>query len=572
MTDRYPSPMPLGKPTLLGDLQNSAFKSFESTMSEEEEEEDDDLDDWETGAFPNSKGVGDHVFADEPFTNDSRYYSLDVVKEGSKEETLTGASLRHDELMSISMSSSDTPSVNNTTAAGVLQTKNLLDRQSQDPVGIRQTMSSGSSGGFYPYNIYQTLGSHSLPTVASTNTADRKDQKEYVINQEHGNNAPSSSTSKPPPPSTSASKLNKQRNVTRKSDREEPSSIIPPLVTPMSPDESSYSVYTTMDQQSHSIQAPQSVFSTRSRRHHHHHQGKRGTIRQTLSTSQPLNANPATMLKTLFVGIEQERHMHKLTALHFRAVHNWLMFLPAIILTMLSGLVVFVFEADLNETDSLQVYSSIFAGTAALISVVWQAVSKQLDLGTRAALHDVTSDAMKRLSEDILLTLSSSSTDRMIPSEYVTLIGEKFGQALDICSASNMPFKLESAFCAVSDRMMLMLHPPMGQPPRKHVQKLDYMHLYATAYDELTLEMIHHWAWPFAFPQSRRASEAALRNFKAIITLGREMDKTKVGCIMRLCCPCFGVKPIVERGLFDVIPEASLAGDGYSVKSGLGTC
>ena len=139
---------------------------------------------------------------------------------------------------------------------------------------------------------------------------------------------------------------------------------------------------------------------------------------------------------------------------------------------------------------------------------------------------------------------------------HLALIGEKFQQALDACP-STIPYKLEAAYSAVSDRMVLMLKPPMGQPPRKYVHKLDFMRLYATVYDELNTEIIHHWMWPFAFPQPRSASDGALRNFKAIITEGREAVNPSGGCL-RFFCPCVSPPP-VERGLFDVVPTASVA-------------
>lgn len=291
---------------------------------------------------------------------------------------------------------------------------------------------------------------------------------------------------------------------------------------------------------------PLSVASTRSRRH-----SKRYIVRHTLSTSQQINANPATMLKNLFIGIEQERHMHKLAGQNLHAVHDWILFLPCIGLTLMSGIVVLIFEADLNVSEDVRVYSSLCVGIFALFSVFLQAVSKMLDMGTRGTLHDVTASVLKRLAEDILLTLSSTEN---IPAEYVALVSDKLGQALDACP-SPLPYKLEAAFSAVSDRMVLMLKPPAGQPARKHVHKLDYMRLYSTAYDELSSEIIHFWAWPFLCPRPRSASEAALRNFIAIITEGREAIQRRQGCL-RFCCCCYD-EPI-ERSLFDVVPPASI--------------
>jgi len=474
--------------------------------------DDDDDAAWEgnDGAFPSigiQPNTEHHVFTDEP--HDGSFYSLEVVEEGSKEETLTGSSSnpKSDEFMSVSVSSSETPAIDNTAET----------KKKQQFLGIQKSSSVSSGGSHYPYNIYQSFKKE-------------KDSREGEVTNNQGSLAFTRGT---------------------KTDREDAS--MPPQVTPLPLAEDS-SVMTS-DQQSQVMettsvsQPPFSVMSTRSRRH-----GKRYTVRHTLSTNQQVNANSATMLKNIFVGIEQERHMHKLTAQHLRAVQNWLLFLPAILLSLLAGIVSLVFEADLKRQNEYRVYSAIFVGVIILLSVFWQAVSKQLDLGSRAALHDMTAAAIKRLSEDLLLTLSSTEA---VPAEYVALIGEKFGQALDACPSS-VPYKLETAFTSVSDRLMLMLKPPMGQRPRKAMHRTDVMRLYATAYDELATEIVHHWAWPFALPPSRDASEAALRSFKAIVTEGREVNKRK-GCI-QLFCPFLG-KTEVEKSLFDIVPPASVVSE-----------
>lgn len=514
----------------------SIFQGLATTMSDEEES-------WDggSGAFPVGSKSGrnqHHVFADEPFAGEY-YSSLEIVQEGSKESTVTpgsgsrsGSQKSQDEFMTVSVASSETPGVTNTAEAV---------QQKQQPLGIQhspQQMTSssggGGGGGFYPYNIYQSL----------REGAGVKDKKE----KDRDSNLNDSKVTE------STVSVKSTPSSTRRHEREQPSilqSHAPhnphnPHNASMSLEEES-SVMTDQQSQAASQSQPNySVISSRSRR-----QGKRYTVRHTLATSQQVTANPTSMLKNLFIGIEEERHMNKLTAQNLRAVNNWLLFLPSIILTLVSGLVVLIFEADLRTgNEQLRVYSSIFVGVTSLISVIWQAIMKQLDLGVRAAMHESTASALKRLSEDILLTLSSTDN---VPAEYVALVGEKFGQALDSCQ-SNVPYKLENAFAAVSDRMVLILRPPFGKPARKHVQRVDFMQLYATVYDELTMEIISHWAWPFAFPQSRDVSDAALRNFKMVITEGREVKKSR-GCLS-LICPCLSAaKP--ERSLFDVLPAAS---------------
>ena len=282
-------------------------------------------------------------------------------------------------------------------------------------------------------------------------------------------------------------------------------------------------------------------------------------VRHTLATSQQVTADPATMLENLFIGLEQERQMHKLTAQHLRAVNNWLLFLPSFTLALVSGIAALVSQTNLDISDTTRVYYSIFVGIVALMSVFWQALAKQLDLGSRASLHDSTTIALKRLSEDILLTLSSTADK--VPGEYVAMTSEKLGQALDGCPCV-IPLRIQAAFSAISDRMVLMLHPPTGQAPPKQFRRTDFtMRLYATAFDELTTEIIHHWAWPFALPRPRAASDAALRNFKEIITTGREAPRCRGGGVGLLFCPCLLGGKTQERSLFDVLPAASVASE-----------
>ena len=119
-------------------------------MSDEDEES------WEGhqgGSFPSLSSSKDdkHIFSDEPF--DGNYYTLDTVKEGSKEskEAVAGAeSPEQEEFMAVSVASSDTPAVNNTAGDTVKKGGR------KQPLGIQQNPSSGSSG-FYPYNIYQSF-------------------------------------------------------------------------------------------------------------------------------------------------------------------------------------------------------------------------------------------------------------------------------------------------------------------------------------------------------------------------------------------------------------------------------
>lgn len=491
-------------------VQDSIIQCFSPKHEDDMSDEDEG---WHgTGAFPrrspvSASGGNAHIFVDEAF--EGPYDSLSVVNEDSRETT----SSSQDGLMAISHASSETPAISNTAAA----VRDALKKQSK----LQSATSDSKGGGFYPFNIYQTLSKEKESSVErqSKNTTLEEEEKKEPTRRYH---------------------QSKEKEAPMMSSHH----VLPPILM-----EDENSSVITDDQQEHSVPPPMSVMSARSRRHGGG--SKQHLIRHTLSSTQQINANSGHMLKNLFINIEQERQMHKLTAQHLRAIHNWLLFLPSILLTLFAGVLVLVFEADLNSGEEMRVYSSIAVGVISLISVFWQALCKQLDLGVHGALHATTAIALKRLSEDILLTLSAAET---IPAEYVALIGEKFGQAVDACP-SNIPYQLDAAFSALSDRMTLIFRPPMfGIAPRTHVQKLDYIRLYATAYDELSAEIIDYLWFPFAFPNPRKASDAALSNFKSIITEGREIDRNRN--FRKWLCPCLASAD-EERSLFDVLPLAS---------------
>jgi hypothetical protein len=499
---------------------------------------------WEvTGAFPrltssSSAATGkNHIFTDEPF--DSDFDCLEVVPEGS---TCSEDQPQDNSVMVISTTGSETQPLDNRGEVAALRHLGPLGPKFGLPDFLGTSRNGSSESNKYPYSIQGSL----------VKLDEKQNRDDYKLEEQATHDEPANRGN-----SNAYGSANTASFLTAASASNIGQASMPSPLTPMTYDEESSGASeeprNTVERIDNNFSAPHSVISARSRQ-----RSKKYLVRYTLSTSQQVNANPSAMLKNLFIGIEQERHMHKLAAQNLHAVHNWLLFVPCIALSLLSGLLVLIFEAEINVSDDARVYSSIAVGIASLLGVFLQAVSRMLDMGTRGTIHDVTSSAMKRLSEEILLTLSSTDT---IPSEYVALISEKLGQALDGCTSA-IPYKLESAYSSVSDRMILMLKPPAGQPARKHVHKLDYMRLYSTLYDELNAEIIHFWAWPFMFPRPRAASEAAIRHFKAIITEGREAAIRQPG-VIRLCCPCFG-ENAVERSLFDIVPPASVGDSSHT--------
>jgi len=499
------------------------------------------------GSITSSDGDTDHIFADEADTDhifadeafDGTFDTLATVKEISRETTST----HQDGLMTMSHSSSETPAASNTTTAVV---RNALKKNKE--LQFQRTSNEGRIEKIYAFNKFRSMPG---------GKKEGQEKKDKSIQKQQGKGSLNTSSGQTP-------KADSKRGTENEQPKRSPPVRIAPILSAVQDEPSS--VITDDHQHDHNqyvydymaegadVEPPMSVMSASRRHGSKHHM-----VRHTLPTSQKVAANPTNMLNNIFISIEEERHLHRLAAQHQHAIHNWLLFLPSILLTLMAGLVVLIFEADINFSDDARVYSSIAVGVLCLVSVFWQALCKQMNLGTKSALHDACSVALKRLSEDILLTMSAAEN---IPAEYVALIGEKYGQAADACPLT-IPYKLEVASSHFSDRMIIMLHPPMGQATNKNPKKIDLLRFYSTAYDELSAEVINSFAFPFLIPNPRKVSVTALKNFKSIITKGTEIDRGR-HC-KSLLCPCFGT-PDEERSLFDVLSTA-VVGDPFTGQS-----
>ena len=539
------------KPTNQVEIHDAAIEGLDS-MSDEDDES------WgATGAFPGStpsksiRTLGleeiptERVIAKKEFRGSIE--SLKAFAETTR-ETMTASF--QDSLMALSHSSSDTPSMNNNATAARRDFHEKQSKETEDD-GI-DTGNNGKKES-HPFNIYRSFSKDKQERLEAEEKHPRLLKKRSPM----GVTSPVISTNVCNVVSSSLASTVKEPD-----EKDRPACSRFPVS--LDPDPSPEKSYDGISDENPSQKYNQcfedgdeilhdepKMISVLPNKH----------LKGGMSVSSQISSNPTSLLQNLFAGIEAERQMHRLAALHLRSINNWLLFLPSILLTLGAGIVSLVFEADLQTVSNSDVYASVAVGVSALISVFWQALSKQLNMGTRATLHEKTSIALKRLSEDMVVTLSSSKAEaKVIPSEYVTLIGEKASQAIDSCCSSQVPIKLDAAFWAMSDRMVLLLNPPIGptQTSMKCIaqDRLDFVRLYATAYDELSAEIINSIGFPIFLPTPRRVCDSALRNFKTIVTEGKDVKDQSRHCLNRFYSCMFRTGD-GDRRLFDVLPAAN---------------
>ena len=420
------------------------------------------------------------------------------------------------------------------------------------------------SGGYYPYSLASgsSASSESMNTPIVGNVIQQRvhqqQEKQMIWKQREGMSAPLPPHTQSKSSSSSSSHKEHQKSTEAKAG-----------MVPVEESKEEISERTRADVATNVSEHGISVYKQPER---HHGAGIIDQLQQYQEATITNLEDNLLKIRNLFIRIEQERHMHELSSLYFGALHRWCMFLPAMGLAFASGLMAFIFQANIFssnvDADKAQVYASIAVGFTALFSVLWQWLSYQLRYGARADMHAATATLLGRLREDILLTLqlaSSTSANQIIPPSdgYVAEIFERFHQALSVCSSkSAVPFRLRAAFVCLSDRMTVYWNHRTAQ--QRHTTELDFINVYGLAYDELTLEIVNYWAWPFRFPPDPRwTSVIVVQNLASIVTKGHERDRncfSATGCLGRFCnyFGCCSFKPLSLTPGHDDIEDEDL--------------
>ena len=106
------------------------------------------------------------------------------------------------------------------------------------------------------------------------------------------------------------------------------------------------------------------------------------------------------VLMEVWYKVEQERQIQRLSAAHYGAWHFWFLFMPSALLTLLAGILAFLSTSDMLGS-ALRVRLSIVVGCLALVATFLQALSDQLKLDSRAAMHRSAVLDLKRICDDL---------------------------------------------------------------------------------------------------------------------------------------------------------------------------
>lgn len=269
---------------------------------------------------------------------------------------------------------------------------------------------------------------------------------------------------------------------------------------------------------------------------------------------------------TSSVLMEQQKNL--LASQHFKGVYDHLLFVPSIGITLVSGILAVLSQSGLysEHTQSLCV---VCIAILASFSVFWQSLTKQLDYGGRAMLHDSAATALnkiykiaiirsreqrtteldndynrskdseqprggsidlERAEQDVHVMIGVTNQDssgsipkkegniaskksadlRGVDGEDPLTLSKQFEQATQGCT-SVVPIRITAAFNALESRIVVCNKRLV--PSENAMPKVAWEKVFPALYHQLTLTIIGSKLWPYVVPGAEWAVDKTLTDF-----------------------------------------------------------
>eukprot|EP00041_Stephanoeca_diplocostata_P019156 m.407625 g.407625 ORF g.407625 m.407625 type:complete len:361 (-) comp21228_c1_seq3:433-1515(-) len=210
---------------------------------------------------------------------------------------------------------------------------------------------------------------------------------------------------------------------------------------------------------------------------------------------------------------ESENQMHRLAANYFAFRHFYFLFLPAAVLTLLSGVLSFLSTSDAvtdsTSSDKTKDTLASIVGAIALVASFLQTINDQLKWSSRAEMHKSAQTDLKKIVDDLefkemsLDTEDSGTQHEMGHSVKIETYEKMYAQVMLGCKSS-VPINIYQAFNTIETRVQLELLPADKDDngaPLLHgtVTPAVFMSM---IYNELYCIIASKWYFPLALPDA----------------------------------------------------------------------
>ena len=229
------------------------------------------------------------------------------------------------------------------------------------------------------------------------------------------------------------------------------------------------------------------------------------TTDENTPLNQPKRLHPQgqfNRLTRLQLDLDTNRQMHRLAGIFFDQQHFWLLFLPSISITTVSGILAF-----LSDNPSFLKWNSFFAlfvGSLSMVSIFLQAMIKELDFGHRAKMHRNVAMDLGIMQDSLAFDQLNVWDDEAQLNELIRSNKDRFTQVIQSCKSS-LPTEIYNAYELASTRMALSFMPPvrLNEDDGYCKSKVEWISFMEIVNNEIFNSFITSPLWPLAMPNAQ---------------------------------------------------------------------
>jgi hypothetical protein len=234
------------------------------------------------------------------------------------------------------------------------------------------------------------------------------------------------------------------------------------------------------------------------------------------TTFQPPEQFPSKgqlSLNKLQIELDTNRQMHRLAGKYFACQHFWLLFLPSIAITMVSGIL--SFSSDNPSFASFESYFALSVGCLSVVSIFLQSMIKELDYGHRAKMHQNAGMDLKMMIESLRFDQLDLCGDHAKLEELIRSTKDKYIQVMASCK-SVLPTEIGNAYEMAITRMALCFMPPVkyNEDDEDNQSKVEWLALMKIVNSELFNSFSASLLWPLFMPDAQGVVELTMDNLK----------------------------------------------------------
>jgi len=203
-------------------------------------------------------------------------------------------------------------------------------------------------------------------------------------------------------------------------------------------------------------------------------------------------------IRRAWIRTQKLKFIHKLSSYYYNFYHFYLCFVPSVMFAVIAGVMALLLRTSNEVVDSNDDLGAI-VGIFAITSAVWQCISSQLGLNTKAREHASASELFQNIENDCLTHFSDSDVSTV----------RKLIELVNHGCKSNPPLRISQAFELMDSRVVQQTH-----TEALVVSDDQIVNVRVSIFRELYCTLSRFKFWPVFVPDPTSAVEEAMRRYR----------------------------------------------------------